>query len=47
LRGTNDAGLSTPRINWPAISSVSGNGSISTLQDTTAEADKFYIITAQ
>jgi hypothetical protein len=47
LRGTNDAGLSTPRINWPAISSVSGNGSINTLQDTTAVPDKFYIITAQ
>lgn len=47
LRGTNDAGLSTPRTNWPAISSVGGNGSINTLQDTTVVPDKFYIITAQ
>ena len=47
LRGTNDAGLATPRTNWPAISSVGGNGAINTLQDTTAVPDKFYIITAQ
>jgi hypothetical protein len=47
LRGTNDAGLSVPRTNWPAISSVSGNGLINTLQDATAVPDKFYIITAQ
>lgn len=47
LRGTNSSGLTTPRINWPAISSVSGNGSIKTLTDNTTDSSKFYIITAQ
>ncbi len=47
LRGTNDLGLATARTNWPAISSVSGNGAVNTLQDTTSVPDKFYVITAQ
>ena len=47
LRGTNDAGLTTARTNWPAISSVGGDGSNHSLQDTTSSNDKFYVITAQ
>ena len=47
LRGTNSAGLATVRTNWPAISSVSGNGSVDTLTDSTASSNKFYVITAQ
>ena len=47
LRGTNSAGLSTARTNWPAISSVSGNGSSQSLSDVTAAGNKFYVITAQ
>jgi hypothetical protein len=47
LRGTNSAGLAVARTNWPAISSVSGNGSLNTLTDTNSSPNKFYIITAQ
>jgi hypothetical protein len=47
LRGTNSAGFATARTNWPAISSITGNGSIQTLQDTTSLDSKFYVITAQ
>jgi hypothetical protein len=48
LRGTNNySGFITPRTNWPAISSISGNGLTNTLQDTTAVSSKFYLITAQ
>ncbi len=47
LRGTNSAGFATARTNWPAISSITGNGSILTLQDTTSLSSKFYVITAQ
>jgi hypothetical protein len=48
LRGTNDVGLvTTARINWPAVSSVAGNGFTNTLQDTTSYTNKFYVITAQ
>jgi hypothetical protein len=47
LRGTNSAGWNTARTNWPAISSVAGNGSINTLQDATLGSSKFYVITAQ
>ena len=45
LRGTND--LAIIRTNWPAISSTAGNGLTNTLQDTTSDSGKFYIITAQ
>jgi hypothetical protein len=47
LRGTNSTGLTVARTNWPAISSVGGNGSINTLTDTTTSSNKFYVITAQ
>jgi hypothetical protein len=48
LRGTNIAGLSSAaRTNWPAISSVSGNGSPQSLFDVTTDGGKFYTITAQ
>ncbi len=47
LRGTNSTGLSAARTNWLAINSVAGNGAVNTLQDTTTNAGKFYIITAQ
>jgi hypothetical protein len=47
LRGTNSAGLSTARTNWPAISSVSGNGSPQSLSDVTTDGGRFYTITAQ
>ena len=47
LRGTNSTGLLTPRINWPAISSVSGNGSSQSLSDVTTDSNKFYVITGQ
>ena len=45
LRGTNS--LAIIRTNWPAISSIAGNGLTNTLQDTTSDSGKFYIITAQ
>jgi len=48
LRGTNNAGLTTAaRTNWPAIASTPGNGAVNTLQDTTTNNNKLYIITAQ
>jgi hypothetical protein len=47
LRGTNSAGLNTAVTNWPAITSVAGNGSVNMLQDTTTASSKFYVITAQ
>jgi len=48
LRGTNGvSGFRTARTNWPAISSVTGNGGNNTLQDTTTATNKFYLITAQ
>jgi hypothetical protein len=48
LRGTNSsAGFSTPRTNWPSITSVAGNGAINMLQDTDSVNTKFYVITAQ
>jgi hypothetical protein len=47
LRGTNSTGLLTSRTNWPAISSVSGNGSSRSLMDITTGSRKFYSITAQ
>ena len=45
LRGTNN--LAIIRTNWPAISAIAGNGLTNTLQDTTSDSGKFYIITAQ
>lgn len=47
LRGVNSTSLNTSRANWPAIASLTGNGSVNTLQDTTAVPNKYYIITAQ
>jgi hypothetical protein len=47
LRGTNSDGLTTARTNWPAIQSISGNGSVNTLTDTNSNPNSFYIITAQ
>ena len=47
LRGTNSAGLSTARTNWPVISSVAGDGNNHSLSDVTAAAATFYVITAQ
>ena len=45
LRGTNN--LAINRTNWPVVSSIAGNGLTNTLQDTTSDSGKFYIITAQ
>lgn len=45
LRGTNN--LTAPLTNWPAITSVAGNGSVNTLQDTDSSSSKFYIISTQ
>jgi hypothetical protein len=48
LRGTNNLGVvNAPVTSWPAVTSVSGNGSVNMLQDTTGVATKFYVITAQ
>jgi hypothetical protein len=47
LRGTNCAGLRAAKTNWPAISSVPGNGSPQSLFDVTTVSNKFYVITAQ
>ena len=47
LRGTNSAGLSAARITWPAISSVTGNGSVITLTATNTNPNQFFLITAQ
>lgn len=47
LCGTNSAGLTAARTNWPAISSVAGSGSPQSLFDVTADAQKFYLISAQ
>ncbi len=47
LRGTNSTGLAAARITWPAISSVSGNGSPQSLKDVDSSGLKFYVITAQ
>ena len=47
LRGTNSAGLSVPRTNWPAITYGLGTGSPLTLRDTNSASAGFYVITAQ
>jgi hypothetical protein len=48
LRGTNSAGLSAAKTNWPAIgSSVQGNGLTNSLVEITTNSSRFYIITAQ
>ena len=47
LRGTNSAGLTAPRITWPAISSAAGNGLVITLTATNNSPNQFYVITAQ
>ena len=47
LRGTNSLTPQTAKTNWPAIASVSGNGSSQSLQDITTDSRKFYSITAQ
>jgi hypothetical protein len=47
LRGTNSVGLTAARTNWPVVSSVAGNGSPQSLVDVTADAQKFYLISAQ
>jgi hypothetical protein len=47
LRGTNSAGLGSPRLNWHAIASVGGNGYVNTLTDSNSSSNQFYIITAQ
>ena len=47
LRGTNSLTSGTAMTNWPALSSVSGNGSSQTLSDVTTNSTRFYIITSQ
>ena len=48
LRGTNSAGLLTPRINWPAVAVLSsGDNASHTANDTTSDTEKFYTITVQ
>jgi hypothetical protein len=47
LRGTNSAGLTAARTNWPAINSVAGDGGNHSLSDTTTATNQFYIISAQ
>ncbi|HEV2691373.1 MAG TPA: hypothetical protein VG347_00605 [Verrucomicrobiae bacterium] len=47
LRGTNAAGFTTPRTNWPAVSFVLGDGGSHTLQESNNVPNKFYVITAQ
>ncbi len=45
LQGTND--LTAAKATWPVISSISGNGGQQSLNDVTADDNKFYIISAQ
>ena len=47
LRGTNSLTSGTPSTNWPAITSVGGDGSNHSLSDVTTSTGTFYIITAQ
>jgi hypothetical protein len=47
LRGANSLISGTAPTDWPAISSVSGDGGNHSLQDITSSSNKFYIITAQ
>lgn len=47
LRGTNSAGLTVTRANWPAINSVAGDGGSHALTDVTTATNKFYVISAQ
>jgi hypothetical protein len=47
LRGTNSAGLTSARINWPGLASTNGTGSNVTIQDINSSSNLFYTITAQ
>lgn len=48
LRGTNSAGLTSPRINWPAIAVLtSGDNLVHTVNDTSSAIETFYTITGQ
>ena len=44
---TNSAGLGAATTNWPHAASVTGDGSIKTLTDTTTDAARFYRIGVQ
>jgi hypothetical protein len=47
LRATNLAGLTAPRSTWNATgATITGNGSVLSLQDTNSTAASFYVITA-
>jgi len=47
LRGTNSLSFAGAVTNWPSVTSASGTGSTVTLQDSTTNSAKFYVITAQ
>jgi hypothetical protein len=47
LRGTNNAGFGTAKTNWPAISSLTGNGLTNSLAEIITNSSRLYIITAQ
>jgi hypothetical protein len=47
LRATDTAGVSTPVASWTAGASVTGDGTEKTLQDTSADAIRFFAIEVQ
>lgn len=44
---TNSAGLTASVTNWPHLGSVTGDGSVKTLTDTTTDATRFYRVGVQ
>ncbi|MCW5558468.1 MAG: hypothetical protein KIT22_11640, partial [Verrucomicrobiae bacterium] len=44
LRAVDGAGLSTPPSTWPAGASLTGDGSVQSLEDTSASAVRFYVV---
>ena len=45
LRATSD--ITTPKASWTTLGSVSGNGSVQSLTETTTASPRFYMISAQ
>jgi len=44
LRAVDGAGLSTPPSTWPVGASLTGDGSVQSLQDTSASLIRFYVV---
>ena len=47
LRSTNQAGLTSPVATWAVGASLTGDGAVKTLHDTSADDIRFFAVDAQ